>query len=104
MAVSVAAVLNLLTKSVHFGVLISNGEEWRKRSSYHCSKNFGDVGVLEFLQTEPDPHVALVFFTLWRQSLKVIISSSWSLPISAPGKLTVCAMFSLDWKHRFAMM
>ena len=29
-----------------------------------CSKYFYTVGVLEFLQTEPDPYVALVFHPL----------------------------------------
>ena len=32
------------------------------------SSRFYDVGVLEFLQTEPDPHVALVFHPLEAES------------------------------------
>ena len=36
------------------------------------------------------------FFTLWRRSLKVNITSLWSLPISAPRKLLVFAMFTLN--------
>ena len=35
-------------QSVYFGVLIFKDEEWSKLSSYRCSKNFFDVGVLEF--------------------------------------------------------
>ena len=30
--------------------------------------------------------------------------SSLSFPVSAPGKLLVLAMFTLDWKHRLAIM
>ena len=90
-------------QDVYFGVLIFKGEEWGKLSSYRCSKNLCDVGVLEFLQTESDPYVALVFH-LWRLSLKVIITSLWSLPILAPGKLLVFAMFTLDWRRRLPMM
>ena len=37
-------------------------------SSYRCLKNFCDVGVLEFLQTKPDPYVALVFHPLGAES------------------------------------
>ena len=55
-------------QGVYFGVLIFKGEEWSKLSSYCCSKNFCDVGVLEFLQTEPDPCVALVFHPLEAKS------------------------------------
>ena len=42
--------------------------EWSKLSSYCCSKNFCDVGVLEFLQTEPNPYVALVFHPVEAES------------------------------------
>ena len=40
-------------QGVYFGVLIFKGGEWSKLSSYSCLKKFCDVGVLEFLQTEP---------------------------------------------------
>ena len=86
-------------QGIYFGVLIFKSEEWSKLSSYRCLKKFCDVGVLEFLQIEPDPYAAL-----WGRSLKVIITRSWSLPISAPGKLLVFAMFTLDWKRRLTMM
>ena len=49
-------------QDVYFGVLIFKGEEWSKLSPYRCSKKFCNVGVLEFLQTEPDPYVALISF------------------------------------------
>ena len=44
------------------------------------------------------------FLTLFRCSLKVIMTSSWSLPMSAPGKLRVLAMFTLDRKRFLNMM
>ena len=64
LAVSVTAVLKLLIKAS----LIFKGEEWSKHSSYRCSKNLCDVGVLEFLQTEPDPYIAPVFHPLEAES------------------------------------
>ena len=51
-------------QSVYIDVLIFKSEEWSKLSSYRCLKYFCDVGVLEFLQTEPDPYAALVFHPL----------------------------------------
>ena len=51
-------------QSFYFGVLIFKGEEWSKLLSYCCSKNVCFLGVLEFLQTEPDPYAALVFHPL----------------------------------------
>ena len=51
-------------QGIYFGVLIFKGDEWSKLSSYRCSKTFCDVGVLEFFQTEPDSHAALVFHPL----------------------------------------
>ena len=51
-------------QSVYFGVLIFEGEERSKLSSYRCLKKFCDVGVLEFLETEPDPCAAQVFHPL----------------------------------------
>ena len=51
-------------QDVYFGVLIFKGEEWSKLSSNRCLKKFCDVGILEFLQTEPDPYAALVFHPL----------------------------------------
>ena len=44
------------------------------------------------------------FLTLFRCSLKVIMTSSWSLPMSAPGKLRAMAMFTLDRKRFLTMM
>ena len=44
------------------------------------------------------------FLTLFRCSLKVIMTSSWSLPMSAPGKLRVLAMFTLDQTRFLTMM
>ena len=77
-------------QGVYFGVLILKGEKcekWSKLSSYHCSKNFCNVGILEFLQTEPDPYVALVFHALKAESEghhnKLMVTSnigSWKAP------------------------
>ena len=61
LAVSVTACFNAVDQGIYFGVLIFKDEQWSKLSFYRCSKNSCDVGVLEFLQTEPDSNVALVF-------------------------------------------
>ena len=72
-------------QSVYFGVLIFKGEEWSKLCS--CSKKFCDVGILEFLQTEPDPYAAMVFHPLEMESeghhYKLMVTSdvgSWKAP------------------------
>ena len=49
-------------QDVSCSVLIFKGEEWSKLSYYRCLKNFCDVTVLEFLQTEPDILRFLSFF------------------------------------------
>ena len=74
-------------QGVYFGVLIFKGEEWSKLSSNRCLKNFCNVGVLEFFQTEPDPYVALVFPPLEAESeghhYKLLVTSnisSWKAP------------------------
>ena len=74
-------------QGVYLGVLIFKGKEWSKLSSYRCLKYFCNVGVLEFLQTEPDRYVALVFHPLVAESKghhhKLIVTSnigSWKVP------------------------
>ena len=44
------------------------------------------------------------FFALFRCNLKVSMTSSWSLPISAPGKLRVLEIFTLVLNRFFTMM
>ena len=51
--------IKAVDQGIYFRVLIFKGEEWSKLSSHCCSKYFCDVGVLEFLQTEPDAYFAL---------------------------------------------
>ena len=41
---------------------------------------------------------------LFRRKREVIISKLWSLPMSAPGKLCVLALFTPDWKHFLTRM
>ena len=79
--------VNAVDQSVYFGVLIFKGEEGSKLFSYCCSKNFCDVGLLEFLQTEPDPYAALVFHPLEAEPegrhCKFMVTSSiglWEVP------------------------
>ena len=55
----------------------------------------------------PRSNLSLVCFCLlilFRWRLKVIISKSWSLPKSAPGKLRVLAMFTPDRKRFLTRM
>ena len=74
-------------QGVYIDVLIFKSEEWSKLSSYRCLKNFCDVGILEFLQTEPDPYAALVFHPLEAEleghHYKFVVTSnigSWKAP------------------------
>ena len=91
-----------------FKVSISVSWSSRVRSGANTSpivpwKNSAMLGSLSFSRL----NLILMmpwFFTLWRRSLKVITTSSWLLPISAPGKVLVFAMFTLDWKRRLTMM
>ena len=71
-------------QGVYFGVLIFKDEEWSKLSSYRCLKKFCFVGVIEFLQTEPDHYVALIFLPLEVES-----EDHYKLPITAPGLCNV---------------
>ena len=47
---------------------------------------------------------ALWFADSFQTKWKVIISKSWSLPVSAPGKLCVLALFTPDWKRFLTRM
>ena len=64
-------------------------------------ENFCDVGVLEFLQTEPDPYAALVFHPLEAEPeghhYKFMVTSIIGL-WKAPG------FCKPDWKHHLTMM
>ena len=73
-------------QGVYFGVMIFKGEEW---SSFLLAllEKICDVGVLKFLQTEPDPYVALVFHPLETEHkghhYKLMVTSkigSWKAP------------------------
>ena len=89
-------------QGVYFGVLIFKGEEWSKYSSYRCSKNVCDVGVLGFFQTEPDPYVALVFHRLEAESeghyYKLVVTSSIS-SWKAPGLCNVRTWLEASFDH-----
>ena len=74
-------------QGVYFGVEISKGEERSKLSSCCCN-----VGVLEFLQAEPDSYGALVFHPLEAESeghhYKIMVTSNISF-WKAPGHCNV---------------
>ena len=83
-------------QGVYFDVLIFKSEELlEKQSAMLGSLSYSRLNLILMLPW---------LFTLWRRSLKVIITKSWSLPVSAPGKPLVFAMFTLDWKRRLTMM
>ena len=66
-------------------------------------KVFNTLGFFSFSWS----NLSLVCFDLlilFRQRLKVIISKSWSLPMSAPRKLCVLALFTPDWKRFLTRM
>ena len=87
---------------VYFSVLSFKGADWKNFSFLFARKISAMLGSLSFSRLNLIL-MLFCFFALWRRSLRVIITSSWSLPISAPGRLLVFAMFTLAWKHRLTM-
>ena len=93
LAVSITAVLKMLIKasiSLSWFSRERSGANFppivaRKISAMLGSLSFSRLNLILMLPWS---------FTLWRQSLKVIITSSWSLPMSTPGKLLVFVMFT----------
>ena len=88
LVVSVTAVLKLLIKA---SVLVSWFSRARSEANFPpivARKISAMMGSLTFSRL----NLILMlpwFLTLWRRSLKVIITNSWSLPISAPGLCNV---------------
>ncbi|KAK2191121.1 hypothetical protein NP493_59g00028 [Ridgeia piscesae] len=88
---------------ISLAVLVTANGERCKFPSYYCVEGFCYFRVLQLLMVKFDPGVA-EFLDPLQISLKVIMTSSWSLPMSAPGKLRVLAMFTLDRKRFLTMM
>ena len=102
LAVSVTAVLTLLIKasiSVSWFSRARRGANYPPIVAWKISAMFGSLSFSRLNLNLMLPW----FLTLLRRSLD-IITCSWSLPMSALGKLLVFAIFTLDWKRRLTMM
>ena len=98
LAVSVTAVLKVViieSMSVSSLLMMVRGANFLPIIAWKVSNTLGSFSFSR-------SNLSLVHFgllILFRQRWKLIISKSWSLPMSAPGKLHVLAMFTPDWKH-----
>ena len=97
LAVSITAVLKVViieSRSVSSLSIMVRGANFPLITAWKVSNTLGSFS---FSRSD----LSLVYFCLlilFRRRWKVIISKSWSLPVSAPGKLCVLAMFTPDWK------
>ena len=73
-----------------------------KLPAYHSLEGFQHIGIFQFSRSDLSDFPGLVCFgllILFRRRWKNIISKSWSLPMSAPDKLRVLALFTPDRKR-----
>ena len=89
---------------IHFCICIIHNGERCKPPTYYCWESFQQVGSFSFSRSNLSPVCfdLLIFFV--RRRWKVIISRSWSLPMSTHGKRRVLAMFTPDRKRFLAKM
>ena len=83
-------------------VLITQSNEWCKFPTCRCLKSATTSGSLNFSRS----NLSLGWFgflALFRRTRKVI-TRSWSLPMSAPGKILVIWMLTPDRKRFFTKM
>ena len=83
---------------IHVCILIVYDGERCKLPAYHSLEGFQHTGIFQLSEVK----LRLVRFgllILFRRRWKVIISKSWSLPMSAPAKLCGMALFTPDRKR-----
>ena len=103
MAVSVTAVLNMLVK---LSILVPSASRSRSGANFPqiwASKTSATFGSFSFSRS----NLILVwscFFIFLRCKRKDIMTSSWSLYMSAHRKLRVCAMLTDVWNRHFTKM
>ena len=88
-------------RRIHACIFIVYDVERCKLPAYHSLKGFQHIGIFQLFEVKLVCFGLLILFS-W--SWKVIISKSWSLPMSAPGKLRVLAMFIPDRKRFLTRM
>ena len=91
---------------IYVCIFVANDGERCKLPAYHSLEGFQHVGIFQLFQVKLESCVfwLAVFFFFSRRRRKVIISKSWSLPMSAPGKLRVLAVFTPDRKRFLTRM
>ena len=98
LVVSVTALLKVVIYESRFVYSFAHDGERCKLPACHSLEGFQHLESFSFSRS----HLSFVCFgllILFRRRWKVIISKSWSLPVSAPGILRVLAMFTPDRKR-----
>ena len=88
---------------IHVCIFTVHDCEWCKLPAYHSLERFQHNGIFRLFEVKLE---SCVFWLAdsFRQRWKVVISKSWSLPTSAPGKLRVLAQLTPDRKCFLARM
>ena len=90
---------------VYVCIFVAHDGERCKPPAYHSLEGFQHVGIFQLFEVKLESCVFwLADFFFFRRRRKVIISKSWSLSLSAPGKLRVLAVFTPDRKRFLTRM
>ena len=84
---------------IHFWIFVIYDGERCKLPAYHILEGFQHIWIFKLFEL-----ACFGLQILFRQRWKVIISKLWSLPISAPGKFRVLAVFTPDRKRFLTRM
>ena len=103
LAVSVTALLKVVISESRSVYSFAHDGERCKLPASHSLEGFQHLGSFSFSRSNLS-FVCFGLLILFRRRWKVIISKSWSLPVSAPGKLRVLAMFTPDRKRFLPLM
>ena len=99
LTVSVTAVLKVEKNHwIYVRIFIAHDGERCKPPAYHISEGFQNVGIFQLFEVKLE---ACVFWLadFFQVKAEGHHHKSWSLPVSAPGKLCVLAMFTPDRKR-----
>ena len=83
---------------IHVCTFIVHDGERYKLPAYHSLETFNTLGSFSFSWSNFSL-MCLGWLILFRRRWKVVISNSWPLPMSAPGKRRVLAMFTHSWSE-----
>ena len=87
---------------IYVCIFVARDGERCKPPAYHSLEGFRHAGIFQLFEVKLESCVFWLADFFFRRRRKVIISKTWSLPMYAPGKLRVLAMFTPDRK-RFSL-